>query len=79
MKIDVKFMGTFGLKQPGHRQLTTSVLKLPGGSCVKDLFDHYKIPMDREYAAIIHGRVAKPDDTLSEGMVVSLFQAAYGG
>ena len=79
MKVTIKFMGTLGQELLGDKHETETMLEFPSGAVVKEVFDRYNIPVSKEYIALIDHRVAKPDESLKDGMVVSLFHAAYGG
>lgn len=79
MKVIVKFMGTLAQEFLGGNPKAEITLEFPSGTCIKDVFDRYNIPVSKGYTALINHRVAKPDELLKDGMVVVFFHAAYGG
>jgi len=79
MKVVIKFMGNLGHDLPGIDDSGKEILDLPEGARVTDIFKCFNIPIDKGYVVIINNKISKHTDILTDDMVVTLFQAAYGG
>ena len=72
-------MGTISRELFGNQAPSEKEIELPDGARVRDLFTYFDIPVNQEYTAIINKKVSKPEDSITNETVVSIFQAAYGG
>jgi len=79
MKILIKFMGNLGHDLPGIDDSGEQALDLPEGALVEDIFKYFNITVDNGCAVIINYKISKHTDALTDGMIVTLLQGAYGG
>ena len=79
MEVIIKFLGLLGEDLPGLDLSEKMILRLPKDAKVNDIFNHFKIPVGKEYVVIINNKIANPLDALNDGVAVTIFQASYGG
>jgi len=79
MEVIIKFLGPLGENFSGVDLSEKMILNLPKDAKVNDIFNHFKIPMDKEYVVIIKNKIANPLDFLTDGVTATVFQTAYGG
>ena len=72
-------MGGIGHDLPGIVVSEKKTLDLPGAALVEDIFKYFDITVDSGYTVIINNKISKHTDALTDGMVVTLLQVAYGG
>ena len=79
MKITIKLFGTLSHRFPDYRTDLGLVVELPEGSKVADLLTLLKLPESLESSVLMNGRFLTRETGLTDGSVLQIFQALYGG
>jgi sulfur carrier protein ThiS len=79
MKVTVKLFGLLSRPGPAGYPDRGLAVEIPDGSRVGDLLAHLKISTTRGTTVIKDGRLMSVEETLTEGALVQVFQAMYGG
>lgn len=79
IRVAVKLYGTLSWRVQGYDSANGLTLELARGARVIDLTEKLNITPEDTGVVAIDGRVARPDDALSDGASVRIFQKAYGG
>lgn len=79
MKITIKLFGTLSQRFPDYRTDLVLVVELPEGSKVADLLIFLKLPESLESSVLMNGRFLTRETGLTDGSVLQIFQALYGG
>ncbi len=79
MKINVKLFSMLRQCVPDYDPESGVDIALASQATVADLIRRLNIPEDRKPVVTWNGRVLKPDDKLSDGMAVQIFQPVAGG
>jgi sulfur carrier protein ThiS len=81
MRITVKLFGL--LRQSGSGAVAYPdrglAVEIPDGSRVGDLLTHLGISTAKGVTVIKEGHIMSAEETLTEGALVQVFQAMYGG
>lgn len=77
--VTVKLYGALPERIADYDSKTGIVVRLDQGARVKELNNHLGLKPDDAGVVAIDGRVAGPDDPLSDGATIKIFQKAYGG
>jgi len=79
MKIKVKLFGTLGQKFPGYDYKKGLEMELPEGARIGDLLARLELSDGNKPVVAVDGLIRRPQDELSQGAVVHVLQAVYGG
>lgn len=80
MKILVRLYGTLSRKYPGYDPEKGLDLELPEGSRVGDLLARLRLGGEGNRAVVaVDGLIRNSQDEISEGAVVNVLEAVYGG
>ncbi len=79
IRIRVKLFGTLSLGFPGYDLRGGLEVDLPEGARVGDLLALLELSDRNKPVVAINSLIRSPQDELSEGAVVNVFQAVYGG
>jgi sulfur carrier protein ThiS len=79
MKIRVKWFGTLKPELPDCDPEKGLEVEIAAGATVKDLLGCLNISESKGAAVAVGGKVLRPEDPLTEGALVCLLQAVYGG
>lgn len=79
MKVKVKLFGTLSQGFPGYDLQRGFEVDLPEGARVGDVLALLELSDRNKPVVAINSMIRSPQDELSEGAVVNVFQAVYGG
>jgi len=79
MKIKVKLFGTLGQRFPDYSPEKGLEVEISEGARVGDLLAHLKISGHQGGIVVREGRFLSPEERLTNGALVQVFQAMYGG
>ncbi|HME96401.1 MAG TPA: MoaD/ThiS family protein [Methylomirabilota bacterium] len=79
MKVAVHLTATLRAYLPAGTVGDNVVLDVPEGATVDQVVHSLRIPRELERLTVVNGRDAVPDQTLSEGDVLSVFPPLAGG
>ncbi len=79
MKIEVNLYATLTRYLKSKTGGKSSVIDIEGGTCVKDIIQKLKIPVDSVKLIFINGVHAKIDTILKDGDRLGLFPPVGGG
>jgi sulfur carrier protein ThiS len=79
MKIKVKLFGTLGLRVPHYDAEQGLAVEITRGTRVSDLLVRLNLSDHQGGFVVQEGRFLSSDEELTDGAVVQIFQAMYGG
>lgn len=79
MKLRVRLHGTLSRGFPNYEPEKGMEVEIPERGTVKDLLAILAIPESIRPVVVLKGRVLKPDDRMSVGSCVSIFEPIHGG
>ena len=79
MKIRVRLFGTLGRDFPDYEHATGLEIEIPENAKVGELLAYLKITESHRPVVAMNGRIMRPDDILSSGADVAVFQSVFGG
>jgi molybdopterin converting factor small subunit len=79
VKVAVHLTATLRAYLPAGAVGDNVVLDVPDGATVDQVVHSLRIPRELERLTVVNGRDAVPDQTLSEGDVLSVFPPLAGG
>lgn len=79
MKINVKVFGTLSQLFPDYNPDQGLEVDISEGTKVGDLLAYLKISDNQDGIVIMEGRFLSPDEKLTNGASVQIFQTMYGG
>lgn len=79
MKVALHLTATLRTYLPAGTVGDNVVLDVPEGATVDQVVHSLRIPRELERLTVVNGRDAVPDQTLSEGDVLSVFPPLAGG
>jgi len=79
MKIQVRLYGTLSRRYPGYDPEKGLEVELPEGSRVGDLLARLGLDEGNKAVVAADSVIRSPRDELSEGALVHVLQAVYGG
>jgi sulfur carrier protein ThiS len=79
MKIKVKLFGTLGQRFPDYSPEKGLEVEISEGAEVGALLAHLRISNHQEGIVVQEGRFLSQEEKLTNGALVQVFQAMYGG
>ncbi|MBN1907006.1 MAG: hypothetical protein JW927_18145 [Deltaproteobacteria bacterium] len=79
MKVRVQLFGVLGRKLPPYSSAEGVEIVMPDGSTAGDLLEFLKIPDAWAPAIAMHSRLLRPEDMLTDGADIRIFQSVHGG
>ncbi len=79
MKLRVRLHGTLSRGFPNYEPEQGMEVEIPERGTVKDLLAILAIPESIRPVVVLERRVLKPDDRMSVGSCVSIFEPIHGG
>lgn len=77
--VTVKLYGALPERFPDYDPADGIVVRLAPDARVRDLNDYLKLTPEDAGVVALDGRVAGPEDILTDGASIKIFQKAYGG
>lgn len=79
MKIRVKLFGTLGQRFPDYNAEQGLAVEVSEGARAGDLLNHLGISTTKGLTVVKEGHIMSAEETLTEGALMQVFQAMYGG